>query len=193
MNRILNQLNKVKNFSEASSKSRSHDIDPTAAKELIEIIFISEKQDLSNKSILVSNSESAILHIGLFLLNPGYVLTKLNKNEDEVALSNLRSFDMATDVLRSSIFPIIENSFDIAVLGPELDKENATSTLLVENAVKLARKVYFCIKNTHKKVIYDRFPQAECISEIKVQMPGSSKYHKQNSEPEEFGVFKIEK
>lgn len=187
---LANQLNKVKNFSESSSKSQNHDIDSNSATEFLNCI-LNEEQNFNNKVILVLNSDSGILHVAAHICKASFLISMISELPNTTLKHNLLSFNVNCDLILSSI-PVFNKKYvDIAIIGPNLEKSKLTDLVLIKKASEMARTVYCAFQEKHMKKFSENFNNFSTIGKIYIKMPGSSGYHQQNAELIEHSIIKI--
>lgn len=189
MNRIENQLNKVKTNLKSSSKVI--DITPKTTREIIESVLEVEQLDLECSSVAVIGSKSGMLLFGIGLLSPQYLVAINAESMEETIEYNLSSLQIACDLIESNISPLISNCIDMAIVGPQLDKSKITNLSDINLAVKLAKKVYCCFRTEHINVLLDKYPKASIINKILINVPLSANYQKDALNIKEFIIFKI--
>lgn len=190
MQHLKNQLNKVKCVSENASKSCDHDIPASSAFQILNLIY-EDSQGFEGKKVLILNSSTGILPIGVKLLNPLIVVLLLKSMPNGVLKDNLSQFSSSTDVVVSSYFPFHQASFDLGIIGPVLDKAQATDISSISLAQLACKKLYCVYKSVHQKVLLEKHRQSEIVGSVNIKMPGYSNYSKQNAGSEEFVIFRI--
>lgn len=187
---IANQLNKVKNFSDSSSKSQNYDIDAKTAAYFLEKIIDAES-NIGKKTVALFNTDSGILAIGVELLSPMASVLILQTLPNELLLSNIRQHGIPTDIIMAESLPFREKVFDFAVVGPAFEKGRQTDLLEIKKGIKLAKNTYCLFKKEHKPLLFENYPNCELLGSVDVKMPGSSHYHKQNDPIAEYLIVKI--
>ncbi|ELA41420.1 uncharacterized protein VICG_01525 [Vittaforma corneae ATCC 50505] len=187
---LANQLNKVKNFSEHTSKTKSHDINPSIATEVLNCI-LKEEDTIENKHILVLNSEAGILHVGLNLCHPVFLTSIVSDTPNENIKQNVTEFNVSCDFIVSNTQVFKKNALDIAVVGPILEKSKCSSLSLIKMATQTAKITYCVFQTEHMKKLVENFPNYTVIGTVNIKMPGSSNYYKQNIGHVEHTIFKL--
>jgi hypothetical protein len=190
---LSNQLNKVKNFSGRTSKSQTHDIDSNTATEFIRCI-LNEEASLDDKSLLVANTDSGILYVGLSLCNPS-IITSIIRSQNvinETLRDNLSNFDVSCDFLVASYPAFDKHILDIGIVGPNLDKSKTSDITEIIKISECVQTVYCMYPSNHFHKLNEKLPNATKIGAIKIKMPGSSDYYNQNIDGVEHLILKID-
>lgn len=173
MKTIANQLNKVKNFSDSASKSQSHDIDANVATEFLDLIY-KEEHSFERKHVVVFNTESGILSVGLSLLSPTALVSVASTLPNQLFLDNIKTHNIHTDLVISRKMPFQEAIFDFAVVGPSLQKAQHSSLETIKNGMQIAKKVYCLFKGEHKGLLIDKYKNLQVLGNVQLRLPGSS-------------------
>lgn len=190
MQHIANQLNKVKNISEKESKSKNHDMAADSTNDLIKCI-LSDSGGVEGKTVAVFNTKSGILPIGLSFLSPLLILSITNEYPDDLFRSNLRQFGVSCDVIVTSTPPFSQGILDIGIVGPTLEKSKSTDLSSAMSALEMCRSVYVVFRSEHRRLMLDKFRETSVIGSLLMKLPGSSSYHRQNSDAAQFDILKI--
>ncbi|KAM0680836.1 hypothetical protein GINT2_001110 [Glugoides intestinalis] len=191
MKTIANQLNKVKNFSDSTSKNQSHDIDANVAAQFLEAIY-NEENSFEGKHVVIFNTESGILNIGLSLFSPAAIVSLTSTLPNELFTNNMGIHNVQTDIIVSQKALFKEFIFDIAVIGPSLQKAQQSSLETIKTGKQISKKVYCLFKAEHKGLLIDKYKSCQALRSVQLKLPGSSNYHKQNADFSEYIIFKIE-
>jgi hypothetical protein len=180
MNRIENQLNKVK------TSNKIDDLSAKNAKELLEII--TENELLQNKSVALIGSKSGILLVGTGLLYPKYLVSIHTESFDQIISQNTESFKIPCDLILTIKPPFQPQSFDISIVNPQLNKSKLTDFSEIKIALKISKKIYFSFRSDQLKYFQDNFPNLEIIGKIVVNSTLSQHYKTDSMTLKEFVI-----
>lgn len=183
MKTVVNQLNKVK-------LSNTNDIEAESASEFI-LSVLNNEESLNDKSIVVLNSESGILHVGISLLQPREMCSVIQSSLSDTLKANICTFNVCCDFILSRSCPFKHQSMDVAVIGPMTDKSKYTDLSYVEISTKMAKTVYCMFKSEHKQVLLNKFTNASILGVMKIKNLISSKCDKKNEIYTEYTIFKV--
>lgn len=183
MKTIVNQLNKVK-------LSDTSDIEAQSVYEFLTALLENERS-IENKSVVILNSESGILHVGISLLFPKMICSIVQLPLNATQKANISTFNVSCDFILSKSCPFKSQSMDLAILGPLTDKSNCTDLSYIETSTKFAKTTYCLFKSEHKKLFLNKFPDASDLGTLSIRNPESSKYQKQNGRYTEYIIFKV--
>lgn len=192
MNRkhILTQLNKVKNFSEKFGKLKECDIDAQTTMELLDAI-LSEENSMEGKTILVLNSDSGILHVGVGLCSPGLVASVVTGPHNEILTENLASFGIHCDFVLSKGAMFRKSVFDVAIVGPVFEKGVATDLTTAKMAVEAAKTVYCVFQTENTMKFLENLKNATVVGNLNIKIPRSSNYYQQNVSSFGYSIFRV--
>jgi hypothetical protein len=191
MNRVENQLNKAKNNSKSTSKTL--EIGPKAVRELLEIINAEIKSSYSDLAIATFNSPNGRLTCGVGLMLPKYLISVVEEANSECLRENLSIFQIPCDLIQTTELNLKCDCIDVAVVGPQLDKQKKTDLTKICNALELAKIVFCCFEADQASVLLKRFPNASTIGTIQIDMPLSLHYERGNQNIKTFTVFKLKR
>lgn len=192
MQQLKNKLNNLKAPSEKASKSQSHDCTPESAFEIIQLIS-QDCSSFSGKKVLVGNSQTGILPVGIKLLGSSLTITIVEEDFNEIMKGNLQGFNMECDVVQTGTELFKSKAFDIGIIGPILEKGGATDLKLIGNIIDSCKGLYAVFRNEHRKVLLDKYRNSKELGSTMIKPPGSSKFSKQNFQEEQFNIYKIER
>lgn len=189
MQQLRNKLNNVKTVSENSSKSEDHDIMAESAFEILSII--SEDTEITNKKVLIINSQNGIIPIGVGILKPDFSLVCSKNNPSNLLISNMKQHGLSLEYIIGSRLYFIPNVFDICIICPILDKSKLTSTTCVSDGIECSKSTFVVFHSEHSKLILEKYTSSRIIGSTLIKLPGSSKYSKQNTNHVRYDIIKM--
>lgn len=190
MNRIENQLNKIKNNSKVSSKK--YEIDAKAVREFLEIVTDNQNTFFEDYTVAVLASQNGILTCGVGILDPKYLIALNSELFSECFQENLSILRIHCDLIQTSELKFKCSLIDIALIGPQFDKAKKTDLREIIFASNLAKTVFCCFEADHSEILMKKIPTASLIGKIQINIPLSLNYNRSDRDTRVFNVFKIE-
>lgn len=184
---IANQLNKVKVGKEYSGRTISAD----AAFKLLSTI-LTDAGSIQYKSIAVFGCNTGMLTIGTGLSQPKALTVIFSEAPEPVFHNNCHQFKVVkSSVVSKKLMPFINQSFDIAIVGPYLGKGKGVPISDILNATEVAKTTYALHKAEFKDKLADEVGPFEVCGRIDLPLPGSSHYSKNENATAAYNIVKI--
>lgn len=186
MQRVSNQLNKAKPLTNQKQ-------DDMAAGDVVAFFdgVVGDVGTLESKTVCVFNSLSGIVVVGAGLLNTAIILAVVDGKPDPSFSANIRQFGTVADIIASRSVCLLPGSFDVALVGPALEKSKCTDLGNFRDARAAARVVYGLYRAEFRSKLHQTFPDVVVLRSIPMLIAGSAYYSKSQNQPVLFDLVRM--